>query len=44
MVSPGCWPMILVVAFLRIPGPWSRGWDSVLTKSSTVCEMPHTLP
>jgi hypothetical protein len=22
---PGCWPMIFVLAFLRIPGPWARG-------------------
>ena len=42
-MSPGCCPMILVLAFLRIPGPCSRGWNSVPTKSSTVWLMPQTL-
>ncbi len=37
VISPGCCPMILVVVFFKIPGPCSRGWNSVPTKSSTVC-------
>src|SRR5207302_4243197 len=44
VVSPGCWPTIFVVAFLRIPGPCSRGLPSVPTKSSGVWLIPHTLP
>src|SRR5712692_8422867 len=35
--------MIFVLAFLRMPGPCRRGWDSVPTKSSTVWLIPQTL-
>src|SRR5229473_998945 len=31
------------LAFVRIPGPCSRGWNSVPTKSSTVWLIPQTL-
>jgi hypothetical protein len=43
VTSPGCWPTILVLAFLRMPGPCSRGWKSFPTKSSSVWLIPHTL-
>ena len=42
-MSPGCWPMIFVVAFLTMPAPWTLGFASVPTKSSAVWLMPQTL-